>query len=342
MVLVDESRRTIILGCSTPPIEGLSVREFRGESDFPTMVDIMERSRDADLLDVIETIEDVSNEFEHLQTCDPREDLLFVEVDGQAIGFCRCEWHDAYGNVRTYNHSAHLVPEWRREGLRRAMLASNEMRLREVASKHDTDRTRSFEARAAFKSNDWKGLLEAHGYLPHNHSFLMTRPLSEKTPELPLPDGYVVREVEEEHTRSIWNACGEAMKDEANFNEEFWSQEGYEWLCGLRVFRPELWRIAWMDEEIAGGVLNFIDEVENRKYGRNWGYTQGIFVGRRHRGKGLASALIARSFDVLRAQGLSDAALTVDTQNPSGALRLYEKMGFRTVAQYASYRKPLD
>lgn len=340
--MVSESRRAAILEYSTSPISGLSVREFRGESDFPAMVRVMQRSRDADLYDMVETVDDLANEFKHLQNCDPQEDILILEVDRQVIGLCRCEWHDGYGNVRTYNHFAHLVPEWRRAGLRKAMLVSNEARLREIASEHDTDRRRFFEARAVFKSNDWKDLLEAQGYRPLNHTFLMTRSLGEKTPDMPLPDGYAVKDVEKEHTRLIWKACEEAMREEPTFNEEFWSEEGFEWVCGLRIFKPELWKIAWKENEIAGGVLNFIDEEENERFGRSWGYTQGIFVAKKHRNKGLASALISQSLDVLRAQGVDDAALTVDTQNPSGALRLYEKMGFRTVAQYASYRKPLN
>jgi len=340
--LVSESRKKAILESCATSFSGLSVREFRGESDFPAMTRVMQQSRDADLYDMVETVDDLVNEFRHLQNCDPQEDLLILEVNDQAIGLCRCEWHDGYGGVRTYNHSAHLAPEWRRGGLREAMLIGNEKRLREIASGHDTDRRRVFEARAVFEPNDWRNLLEAQGYRPHNHTFLMTRPLEEVIPDTPLPGGYVVRDVEKEHTRLVWKACEEAMREEPNFNEELWSEEGYEWVCGLRIFRPELWRIAWKDEEIAGGVLNFIDDEENKRFGRNWGYTQGIFVVKKHRGKGLASSLISQSLEVLRAQGVDCAALTVDTQNPSGALRLYQRMGFQTVTQYTGYRKPLD
>ena len=36
------------------------------------------------------------------------------------------------------------------------------------------------------------------------------------------------------------------------------------------------------------------------------------------------------------------AALFVDAENISGALKLYEDMGFRTVKRHTTYRKPLD
>ena len=38
---------------------------------------------------------------------------------------------------------------------------------------------------------------------------------------------------------------------------------------------------------------------------------------------------------------MTEAALGVDVDNPNGALRLYQSMGFRMVKQYTTYRKPL-
>jgi len=38
---------------------------------------------------------------------------------------------------------------------------------------------------------------------------------------------------------------------------------------------------------------------------------------------------------------MTEAALSVDTENPSGALRVYEACGFRPVNRSADYRKPL-
>jgi ribosomal protein S18 acetylase RimI-like enzyme len=56
----------------------------------------------------------------------------------------------------------------------------------------------------------------------------------------------------------------------------------------------------------------------------------------------LARALIARSLRLLKKKGMIEAALGVDTQNLSGALRLYEFMGFRPVKRASIYRKPMD
>ena len=44
---------------------------------------------------------------------------------------------------------------------------------------------------------------------------------------------------------------------------------------------------------------------------------------------------------LLRDMGLTEAALGVDTQNVSGALRVYEDCGFRVVKHDVMYRKEL-
>jgi mycothiol synthase len=52
--------------------------------------------------------------------------------------------------------------------------------------------------------------------------------------------------------------------------------------------------------------------------------------------------LIARSFQVLKDHGMEEAALGVDAENPTGALHLYKKMGFKEDKTDYTYSKSLD
>jgi len=52
--------------------------------------------------------------------------------------------------------------------------------------------------------------------------------------------------------------------------------------------------------------------------------------------------LIARSLARFRDAGLEDAMLGVDSDNPQGALGLYESIGFTVDQRSTSYRRPLD
>jgi len=140
--------------------------------------------------------------------------------------------------------------------------------------------------------------------------------------------------------RKIWDAVGEAFQDHWGASE--WTDEWFRQWQEKSYFNPELFQIAWDGDEVAGTVLNYISEEENKEYNRKRGYTEEITTRRPWRRKGLARALIARSFKVLKERGMTEAALAVDAENLSGALKLYEDMGFRTVKRYTTYRKPLD
>ena len=53
-------------------------------------------------------------------------------------------------------------------------------------------------------------------------------------------------------------------------------------------------------------------------------------------------ALVMRSLELLRERGMTSAWLGVDAENPTGALRLYEKAGFAVDTRAAAYRKPME
>ena len=88
-------------------------------------------------------------------------------------------------------------------------------------------------------------------------------------------------------------------------------------------------------------VLGFIDHEQNKRQRRRRGWTENICVRRPWRKRGLAHALIAENLRELNARGMTEAALGVDTESLTGALRVYESMGFRAVRRDAVWRKPM-
>jgi GNAT superfamily N-acetyltransferase len=324
-----------------PSIDGLSFRRIRGEPDFRVLADVIQKSRDADHYEIVDTPRDLERDFRYLQNCDPSKDMIYVEVNGKLVGFCRCEWRSREGGERTYELVAHLLPEWRIKDLRRAMVRENERRLRTIAHGHPDGFKKFLEVRSNFSDNPWRSLIEEEGYRPYRHSLQMVRPVSGEIPNIPLPKGLDVRPYKTEQLRQIFFAAKEAFREEPNFSEEWWTDDAMKHMTERRSFRPELWVVAWEGDEVAGGVMNVIDEEENKKFGRNWGDLAAVFVRRPYRRQGLAAALMARSLHVLRTEGVTKASLGVDSENPTGARRIYEKLGFREYDHYASFRKPL-
>ena len=324
----------------TPDIPGLRFRGFRGSEDYPLMHEVIAASKKADKDDEYESVEDIARQYRHITNCDPFKDMLFAEVDCKVIGYTRSFFTRKLGKGYNYHHFVVLVPEWRGKGIRRAMLLWNENRLREAARDHPKDVERVLWVWGSEDEKDWLSLVTSEGYEPIRYSFLMVRPDLENIPDLPLPEGIGVRPTKPEHYRKIWVADWEACKDDWEPVE--WEDEWLESWKESRLFQPELWQVAWAGDKVAGAVQSFIDGEENKEYGRKRGYTENIHVGREWRRQGLAKALIARSLKLIKDKGMEEAALGVDSENPTGALHVYESLGFRKVKEWITYTKPLD
>jgi mycothiol synthase len=333
---------SVIVLPDAPAIPGLAFRRFRGKTDYPKMLAVLQGSKDADQIKEVDTLEDLTNSYAHLVNCDPHQDMLFVEVAGDVVGYARVFWQEALDTGRLYVHEGFLLPPWRGRGIGRAMLYYNERRLSEIATEHPRGKARFLQAEASSTEMAKVRLLEREGYAPIRYFCEMVRPDLENIPDCPLPAGLEVRPVRPEHYRAIWEADNEAFRD--HWAHVPYTEEDYEyWLHGDPEFQPDIWKVAWEIEsgQVAGMVLGCIFEEQNNKYNRKRGWLEDICVRRPWRKRGLARALIAESLRELETRGMAEAALSADAENLSGAFRLYECMGFRTVKRDTVYRKPL-
>lgn len=325
-----------------PALPGLAFRHFRGEADYPLMVDILQGCKIEDDIERVDSVEEVARSYSHLQNCDPYRDMIFAEVDGEAVGYGRVMWWQEENDPQPYVYLnfGWVLPEWRGRGIGTAMMRWQEARLREVAEEqgHPEDAPRFFQNWAADSEKAKTALIQQEGYKPFTYEANMVRPDLEDIPDLPLPEGVEIRPVKPEHYRAIWEHDIEAFRDHWGFAEGMYTYE--EFTDFAPYVDPTLWRVAWHGDKPVGQVLNFINPQENEEYDRKRGYTESISVRREYRRQGIASAVIAASLRMLKEQGMEEAALGVHTENPHGAFQLYEKMGYRVVKMHTTYRKP--
>jgi ribosomal protein S18 acetylase RimI-like enzyme len=325
---------------NAPNIPGLSFRLFCGEDDYVHMLEIINGSKAADGAERSDTLEDIQRNYEHLTNCDPYKDVLFAEVDGQPIGYCRVFWERLEEGIRVYTSFGFMLPEWRRKGIGTAMMLSNEARLREIATDHPDDEPRYFQTWTTETETGANALAKSQGYHPIRYGFEMERDLSEPFPNAPMPEGLEVRPVEEEHLRKIFDASQEAFRDHWGYREETW-EEFQGWMKDP-TFNPEIWKIAWDGDQVAGIVMNYVNENENKEYDRKRGYTENISVGRPWRKRGLAKSLIVQSMKMFKEMGFTQTALGVDAENTSGALFLYQNCGYKVTKKATTYRKEMN
>jgi GNAT superfamily N-acetyltransferase len=312
------------------------------------MVTILDACNAADGLEYINTVAEITWVFAHLTNCDPVRDMLFAEVEGQTVAFCRVWWVEEYSGERLYKSLGFVHPGWRRKGLGAAMLGHNEYRLRQIAQAHPASSTKFLRVWATDAESGAQALFARAGYEPVRVFVEMLRPMVEPLPDVAVPEGLDVRPVEPAQIPAIWAAMQEARRD--HWGQMPPTDQAYErWIRG-RLFAPSLWKVAWApapqgssgQDQVAGMVLNRLDEAQNEQYGRKRGYTQDVFVRRPWRRRGLARSLLVQSIQMFREMGMDETALGVDTQNPSGALGLYESLGYRPVRCHTFFNRPLE
>jgi mycothiol synthase len=326
-------------------IPQLTFRRFQGEVDYPLMLSILRESAQADQIIETASLDGIAHWCAPSDRFDPHQDILFA-LDGSAggepavIGFSRVSWYTGRKGARLYFQTSYLLPDWRDQGFWPVMVRQNERRLRDIAAGHAFTPRRFFQAWAAASQVQWISVLESEGYQAVRHFNNMLRPLDD-IPDRALPAGLQVRPVKPEHYRGIWEAQKEVNQELFEMVAENWTEEMYQAWLADPSHTPQLWQVAWDGEQVAGMVLNRIDQAENRARERKRGYTEHVFVRRPWRQRGLASALIAQSLQILKAQGMEEAELGVDSENESGAFGLYKRMGYQTFSTDIWFRKPM-
>ncbi|MGZ4150814.1 MAG: GNAT family N-acetyltransferase [Actinomycetota bacterium] len=151
------------------------------------------------------------------------------------------------------------------------------------------------------------------------------------------PNGIAIRNVDRDHDgERVYGAMRDAFADHwGGTFEPFadWKHEELE----SSTFDPGLWFVAFEGEEVAGALVARDLEA---------GETPAVYVGslgvrRPWRGRGIARALLLSLFGEAHRRGYPAVELGVDSENATGATRLYEDVGMRIVRTNEVWEKEL-
>ena len=334
-IIEQESRIAVADG---PAVGGLAFRHATG-ADWDALAAVMNAARRADGVDEVRTGEDLRAEYEPLDAFRIERDVILAEVAGAPVGF-------AFG-ILVHRDGAlvgetwgSVLAEWRRRGIGTAMWRWNRDRLSVEAADDPRPGPRQLRTFALDIEHADRALYADQGYVPIRFGFEMRRFLTGSLPEHPLPDGLEICPVTPETERAIFHADNEAFKDHWGHREP---GEG-DFVARFRGpdVDTRLWQVAWDGDEVAGVVMNAIFRGENEELGIQRAWLDHVSVRRPWRGRGLAKALCAASFRVLRDAGMTEAWLGVDGSNPTGALQLYEGLGFAVGRRWQAFGRPID
>jgi len=322
-----------------PEIPGLTFRCYSDPRENKRIATIIQHCWEADGVDEVITTDDIARRFTHMQNFDPTQDVLLAEICGDLVGYARMHWiQEANGDV-IFKHHGCVLPEWRRHGIGSTLLRFTKDHLKGLAIHAQNDGMRFFEVFLADTESDKQALLKSAGYQPVRYFFEMVRPLDDDIPEIALPEGLEIRPATLDQYRTIFDASEEAFQD--HWGHFPATDSEYQGWIKSPYFQPERWKVAWDNGQVAGMVLNFINTEENKRFNRKRGHTEDICVRRPWRRRGLARSLLAQSLQMFKDEGMEEATLGVDTDNLSGALGLYENLGFHNIKLWSAYRKPM-
>jgi ribosomal protein S18 acetylase RimI-like enzyme len=161
-----------------------------------------------------------------------------------------------------------------------------------------------------------------------------------------LPEGLELRRYDETFAEAMHVAHNEAFVDHPNFTpwtEVMWKQ----WVTESRSFRPELSFVV-VESSAPERVVAYVQSAEFDAYfqvtGRREAYVGKVGTLREFRGRGLAGTLLRHALAAFQAAGYDEASLDVDSENPTGALGVYERAGFEVENRWTNYaleRPPL-
>lgn len=276
------------------------------------------------------TSEEMKHEWETPGFQLERDAFLVEASDGRVVGF------EEFSNSHKHallHADGYVHPEFKGRGIGTSLLRTVEQRAREEMALAAPDVRVSLRSTTDNKDLEGHALHRNEGYQPLRYHWRMEIVLNDQPNEPDLPEGIELHPfIKGEHDIAVWQAQNESFRDHWGSHDvtfEEWQRSRF----GDPEFDPSLWKIAWDGEQVAGISLN--------RYRMGIGWIRTLGVRRSWRKRGLGEALLLHSFGEFYRRGTRTIGLGVDAQNPTGATRLYQKVGMYPASEFITFEKEL-
>jgi len=219
--------------------------------------------------------------------------------------------------------SPRVHPDYCGLGIGSYLLRQGEVRARELMSNAPPDARVALYTWVDGGNQVAPHLVEQEGFTLLRYFLRMEIEMDVSPPIPTWPFGLTVRTFSPgSDDRAVFDATEDAFQDEPGYEPGNFAEWTY-WLFTRDNFDPTLCFLAVDGDEIAGTALCRHDVGD--RGGTGW--ISDVGVRPRWRKKGLGLALLHHAFDEFYRRGIRRCSLSVDVQNLSGAIRLYERAG---------------
>ncbi|WP_171166643.1 GNAT family N-acetyltransferase [Streptomyces sp. I05A-00742] len=246
-------------------------------------------------------------------------------------------------DIARFGTTAAVHPDLRRQGIGTLLVDWMRDRADAIRAERHSDVPGELLIDGAVGNAGLAALARRAGFEPRRYWFSMTHDLrADRLPAATVPAGLRLVPFEAGLDEATRLAHNDAFRDHWNHTETDrvdWDT----WFTGDRSFRAGLSALLLDADGLVAAYLLADEYVADSAATGHRSCTIG-HLGTRpaHRNRGAARALLAHTLAEAGRQGYDNAELIVDSANPTGALALYERMGFVTEREFVTYGRPLD
>lgn len=276
-------------------------------------------------------------------TVDPaRDTLAAVAPDGELWAFGAVRGAATVRDTDRIWLDGGVHPTLRGRGLGRRVLAWQEPRAAELHRERHPDVPGLLLVGVYETVPSRAALARAAGYRPVRYFYDMERDLAAELPAIPpTPAGLRLVPFDARYDDAVRLAHQETFAGHWGSSPpdpERWKH----WFTGSRSFRPDVSLLVLAGEEVAAYLLTYFFAADAEVTGIREAWVGQVGTRPAWQRRGLASLLLATALAAYREAGYQRAGLGVDSENASGALGLYERLGFVVDHRSATWMKPVE
>jgi mycothiol synthase len=276
-------------------------------------------------------------------TMDPaRDTLAAVAPDGELWAFGAVRGAATVRDADRIWLDGGVHPTQRGRGLGRRVLEWQQSRAAELHRERHPDVPGQLLLGVYERVPSRAALARAAGYQPVRYFYDMERDLAAGLPAIPpAPAGLRVVPFDARYDDAVRLAHWEAFAGHWGStppDPERWQH----WFTGSRSFRPDASLLVLAGEEVAAYLLTYFFAANAEVTGVRVAWVGQLGTRPAWQRRGLGTLLLGTALARYREAGYQRAGLGVDSENASGALGLYERLGFVVDHRSATWMKPVE
>jgi mycothiol synthase len=246
----------------------------------------------------------------------------------QMVGYSIVSRRSSADPVHRLRQWGGVHPQYRGRGIGFWLLGWAEEVAGRLHLEHFPDRPATLGCSIPAENTQAVDLVAARGYEQSRWFHEMMTDLSGELPVRELPGDVEVVGFTPERSADALLVRNEAFRDHWGSTEM--TPERWEFQTGIRAFRPALSFLAYNCGEPASVVLAHEYDGYNEKTGTRDVYIALVGTRRAARRGGIATALLTMTLRAAAEDGYDTATLDVDADSSTGAVGIYERLGFTT------------